>query len=125
MPYTVLSCVPGATAALPSILTALRGERGVDSAGGLAAHERHAVAFGERVGVVAAPLGDPSGARAPIVRALRLLAARREAEDLGAEGLLGVAEGEGAAVGGWWRARRPSPQSRRLARRRPPSACST
>ena len=89
MPYTVLSCVPGATAALPSILGAagLPGERGVGSAGGLAAHERHAVAFGERVGVVALPLGNPSGARAPIVWALRLLAARREAKDLGVEGL--------------------------------------
>ena len=81
-----------------------RGERVVDGAGGLAAHERHALAFGECVGVVALPLGDPSGAHAPVVWALRLLAARREAEDFGAESLLGVAEGEGAAVGGGGRA---------------------
>ena len=56
----------------------------VDGAGGLAAHERHTVAFGERVRVVALPLGDPSGAYALVVRALRLLAAHREAKDFGA-----------------------------------------
>ena len=55
-----------------------RGERVVDGApvDSQPIHERHAVAFGERVGVVALPLGNPPGARAPIVWALRLLAAR-------------------------------------------------
>ena len=58
------------------------------------------MALGERAGVVAWLLGHPPGALEPFVRALRLLAAPLEAEDFDAEGLLGIAEGEGAAVGG-------------------------
>ena len=80
------------------------GEGGEEGAGGLAAHEQHTVALGERAGVVARLPGHPAGALEPFVRALRLLAAPLEAEDFDPEGLLGVAEGEGAAVGGGRRA---------------------